>query len=174
VDLVGAILDVIDLRSFSSIWYWIVLAVVWSTSSHWVLGVPFDMVTRARRKGGQALIDLEDIVRVNVTRILYIMRESGVWLLGFVAFVHTGLMLMAIWYRIELAQGIAFIAVPMTFVGLLAMSTARQFEHDNPSGEAIIRPLLRHRFWTQVIGMVSIFFTAMFGMWHNLEVPQGF
>ncbi|MEM9756043.1 MAG: component of SufBCD complex, partial [Pseudomonadota bacterium] len=32
--------DVIDLRSFSNLWYWIVLAVFWSSASHWGLGVP--------------------------------------------------------------------------------------------------------------------------------------
>ena len=48
---------------------WIALAVVWSSASHWVLGVPFDMVMRARRVGGQAEADLEDIARINVSRI---------------------------------------------------------------------------------------------------------
>ena len=43
---------------------WIVLAVAWSSASHWVLGVPFDMVMRARRQGGQAAADLEDLARI--------------------------------------------------------------------------------------------------------------
>ncbi len=55
------------MRSFSNLWYWIALAVTWSTASHWVLGVPFDMVLRARRHGGDAERDLEDMVRVNVS-----------------------------------------------------------------------------------------------------------
>jgi hypothetical protein len=29
---------------------------------------------------------------------------------------------------------------------------------------------VRQRFWTQVIGMIAIFVTAMFGMYHNLAV----
>ncbi len=172
MDLAEQIFDVIDLRSFSSIWYWIVLAVVWSTASHWVLGVPYDMILRARRKGGQAEVDLQDIVRVNVTRILYIGRESGVWLFGFVVFVHTMLLTLALWYDIELAQGIALIALPLTLVGLLAMSSAARIEAQSPAGEALLRLLLRHRLWTQVIGMASIFVTALYGMWHNLAVPN--
>ncbi|MDO7630423.1 MAG: component of SufBCD complex, partial [Loktanella sp.] len=52
-----AILQVIDLRSFSSLWYWLFIAIAWSTVSHWVLGVPYDMVQRAKRQGGQAEID---------------------------------------------------------------------------------------------------------------------
>ena len=50
-------LEVIDLRSFSNLWYWIALAVLWSSISHWVLGVPHDMIHRARREGGQVLAD---------------------------------------------------------------------------------------------------------------------
>ncbi len=46
--------------SFSNLWYWIALAVMWSSTSHWVLGVPYDMIQRARREGGQAEADLED------------------------------------------------------------------------------------------------------------------
>ncbi len=47
------IFDLIDMRSFSNLWYWIALAVTWSSTSHWVLGVPFDMVLRARRKAAR-------------------------------------------------------------------------------------------------------------------------
>ena len=50
------------------------------------LGVPFDLVLRARRKGGQAVEDLEAMARVNVNRILYITHVSGLWIAGFVAF----------------------------------------------------------------------------------------
>jgi len=174
LDLAQAILDVIDLRSFSSIWYWFVLAVVWSTSSHWVLGVPFDIITRARRQGGAAMTDLEDIVRVNVTRMLYISRESGPWILGFLAFFFTVLLLLALWYGIEMAQAMALIAVPLTFIGILSLSVAQKIEATRPQGEDLIRHLVRQRLWTQVVGMISVFVTATYGMYHNLAVPVGF
>jgi hypothetical protein len=168
------LLDVIDTQSFSSLWFWIVLAVVWSTASHWVIGVPYDMLLRARRQGGQALVDLEDIVRVNVNRILYITRESGMWLLGFVSFILTGLLVLALWYRIEFAQAVSLIAVPMTLVGMMTLFTARKIEAEGLAAETLFRRLTRHRFWTQVIGMLSIFITAMYGMFYNLAVVPGF
>jgi hypothetical protein len=174
LDVAEAILDVVDLRSFSSIWYWIVLAVVWSTASHWVLGVPFDIILRARRQGAQAMADLEDIVRVNVSRMLYISRESGPWILGFLAFFFTFLLLLAVWYRIEMAQAIALLAVPLTLIGFLTLSTAHRIETAQPQGDDLIRVLVRHRLWTQVIGMISVFVTATYGMYHNLALPPGF
>ncbi len=174
MDWTKTLTDVIDMRSFSNIWYWIVLAVVWSTASHWVLGVPYDIIMKARRQGGEAYQDMEDIVRVNVNRILYISELSGLWLSGFVTFVLTGLITLAFWYGIEFAQSIVLIAVPMTFVGMLTVSTAHQLRAENPEGKQLFKRLVRHRLWTQVIGMISIFLTAMFGMFHNLAVVEGF
>ncbi|MGA1234851.1 MAG: hypothetical protein ACO3VR_13085 [Lutimaribacter sp.] len=50
---------VVNFGSFSSVWYWIALAVMWSTAAHWVLGIPFDMVSRARAAGGAAQAELD-------------------------------------------------------------------------------------------------------------------
>ena len=72
-----SLFELIDMRSFSNLWFWIALAVVWSSASHWVLGVPFDLVQRARRDQGQALTDLEDLTRINVNRVLYIGSGLG-------------------------------------------------------------------------------------------------
>lgn len=174
MDWTKTLFDVIDARSFSNLWFWTVLAVVWSSASHWVIGVPYDVLLRAKKQGGQALVDLEDIVRVNVNRILYIGRESGLWLLGFTSFMLTGLLVLALWYKIEFAQAISMIAFPMTLVGVMTLSTARRIEAEGLQAETLFRRLTQHRFWTQVIGMVSIFITAMFGMYHNLAVVPGY
>ncbi len=174
VDWTRTIFEVIDMRSFSNLWYWIVLAVVWSSASHYVLGVPFDMIQRARKQEGQAMTDLEDLVRINVNRLLYIGNVAGLWLLGFVTFVLTGLLVLAFWYSVEFAQAVIMLALPMTIVGALSMSLAQKLAVEGPSGEALFRRLIRHRFWIQVIGMVSIFVTATYGMYQNLLVAPGF
>ncbi|MBL4811846.1 MAG: component of SufBCD complex [Rhodobacteraceae bacterium] len=174
MDWTDTLFELIDMRSFSSLWYWVALAVAWSTASHWILGVPFDMITRARRHEGQAQIDLEDITRININRLLMIGRVSGLWLLGFVAFAHTALLLLAFWYWVELAQAVELIALPMTFVGFLSLAAARGIEQDTLEGEALRRRLMRHRFWVQLIGMLAIFVTAMFGMYQNFVFAPGF
>ena len=78
LDLVQLIFELIDMRSFSNLWYCIALGVIWSSASHWVLGVPHDMIQRARREGAEALDDMQTLVRINVKRLLYIARASGV------------------------------------------------------------------------------------------------
>jgi hypothetical protein len=174
LDWTQTLFDVIDFRSFSSIWYWIVLAVVWSSSSHWVLGVPFDMVFRARKQGGRAMADLEDLVRINVDRILYVARSAGLALAGLVAFLLTVLAMLAFRYDAEFAQAVVLIFLPLAVVGAMTLSVAARIEAQAPVGEALCRALARHRLWTQLVGMLSIFVTAMFGMYQNLQVLQGF
>lgn len=174
MDLTRTILDVIDARSFSSVWYWLVLAVIWSTSSYFVLGVPNDMIQRARRHDGQAEADLQTLIDLNIRRLTYILDTSGLVLMGLWAFVLTALLLLAFWYWIEFAQAVVLIAIPMTLIGAMTVRTAQRLSVDRPDGAPLHRILLRHRFWSQVVGMVSIFVTAMFGMYQNLYVVHGY
>ena len=169
-----SLFEVIDMRSFSNLWYWIGLAVVWSSVSHWVLGVPFDMITRARRYGGQAQHDLEEMVRINTARLLYIGRVSGLVLIGFLGFALTSLGVLAFWYDVEFAQAVFLLAFPLTLVGMLSLYTSRMIELEQPEAEALHKRLSKHRVVTQFIGMLSIFVTAMFGMYQNLVVSPGF
>ncbi len=164
------VFELIDLRSFSNLWFWIALAVAWSSTSHWVLLVPYDMVNRARRQGGQALIDLEDIARINVNRLLYIARTAGTWLMALLFFLWTALLTLGWVYRVEFAQALFLLGAPLSLVGLLSVATARKIEAGEDRGEALQHRLLTHRFVTQLIGIVAIFVTAMWGMYQNVEM----
>lgn len=170
LDLQQSIFELIDTRSFSNMWYWISLAVVWSSAAHYGLGVPYDLVQRARRKGGQAQIDLEDMVRINCNRMLFIGSISGLWIIGIVCFLLTGLGLMGFLYRVELAQAVFLIAFPLAIVGGMSLSMARLIVDDGLVGEDLQKRLLRHRLLVQVIGVISIFVTAMWGMYQNIRL----
>lgn len=173
LDWSEALFQVISLRSFSSIWYWMVLAVVWSSVSHWVLGIPYDLIQRARRQGGQAERDLEDIVRVNVNRMLHIAQSGGLALTVVSSFLLTLIAALGFWYDLELAQAIFFLALPLAVVGLVSLRSARGIAETMPQGAALYAALYRHRLWTQIIGMIAIFLTAMYGMYQNLDVVRG-
>lgn len=157
------------MRSFSNLWFWIALAVLWSSASHWVIGVPYDMIMRARRQGGQAEEDLQDIVRVNVNRLLYIADVSGLWLIGFGCFLVTGLAVLGFVYNVEFAQAVFLLGLPMSILFALSMVTSRKIATQGLSGEDLRACLLRHRLYTQMLGVVSIFLTAMWGMYQNLS-----
>lgn len=173
MDWSRALFQVIEIRSFSSIWYWMAVAVVWSSVSHYVLGVPYDMIQRARRNGGQAEQDLHDMVRICVNRLLHISQLAGMILLGFACFILSSLAVMGFWYGAELAQAVFLIAFPLSLVGAMSLVSARDIAAKDPLGEALYSALNKHRFWTQTIGMVAIFITAMYGMYQNLDVVRG-
>lgn len=164
------VLELIDMRSFSSLWYWIGLAVLWSSASHWVLGVPHDMIQRARRNGGEAQADLEMLVAINTGRILYISDTSGLWITAFGSFLLSALVVLAVFFGVEFAQAVLMMLVPMLLVATLSLRVARQIREGGLEGEALVRRLIRHRMTIQGIGMVAIFVTAMFGMWQNMHV----
>ncbi|MEM8732322.1 MAG: component of SufBCD complex [Pseudomonadota bacterium] len=170
MDWYKSIFELIDMRSFSNLWFWIVLAVMWSSASHWVMGIPYDMITRARRLGGQAAQDLEDITRVYVNRMVYIVEVSGLWLLGLTCFVISGLAVLGFFYDVEFAQAVFLLFLPMSFVGALSLRTARDIARRGLIGEDLGKRLSRHRIHTQLIGTVAIFVTALWGMYQNLTI----
>jgi len=160
----------IDLRSFSNLWFWVMLAVQWSMASHWVMGVPFDMVLRARRKGGAAVADLEQIARINADRLLHIVQVSGLWIAGFASFGMTLLLVLGFFYGVEFAQAVFCLVFPHSFVFALALRTARRVITQTPAGEPLERTLIHLRMKTQAIGMVSIMLTSLWGMYQNMNL----
>lgn len=163
------VFEVIDMRSFSNLWFWIALAVMWSSASHWVMGVPFDMVTRVRRHGAQAETDLVDMVRINCNRLLYIAGVSGMVLIASVSFVLTMLGVLGFAYKVEFAQAVFLLAFPMALVFALSIRTARRIRGHDLEAERLVTILTRHRIVIQAIGMLSIFVTALWGMFQNLS-----
>jgi len=170
LDWYTSVLEIIDMRSFTSIWYWIVVAVTWSTTAHWTLGVPFDAVTRARRaETGPAQDDLEALVRINANRLVHIIDVSGAWLVALGFFVLSGLALLGFWYKVEIAQAVFLLLAPLSLVAVLSVRAARYFQLGGLAGQLLRSRLSRQRFFNQLIGLVSIFITAFWGMWHNLS-----
>lgn len=159
----------IDLRSFSNLWFWIALAVLWSSVAHYIIGVPWDMVVRARRTGGRTAADLATLARIHAERLTYIVDVAGLWLAGFAGFALTGLFLLGFVYRVEFAQALFLLALPMSVVAALSMRTARIVLAEGCAGEALYRRLRRQRRAVQAIGMVAIFVTALWGMYQNLH-----
>ena len=174
MSLTQLFLDLIDLRSFSNLWYWIALAVSWSTASHWILGIPFDMVLRARRQGGAAMSDLEAVARINITRLLYIVGEAGLILVAVGMCLLTMLALLGFYYRVEFCQALLLIALPMAIVWILSLRLAGKISAAGLEGDALCRALTRHRIVIQAIGILSITVTAMWGMLQNFNLsPLG-
>jgi len=113
-------------------------------------------------------------VRINVNRLLFIAQVSGLWILGFACFGLTMLVLLGFVYAMEFAQAVFLLAFPLSLIGALSLSTARLIQSESATGERLRKRLTRHRLYTQIIGMVSIFITAIWGMYQNVALgPLG-
>ncbi len=170
MDVIDTVFEVIDMRSFSNLWYWIALAVLWSSTSHWVLGVPHDLIQRARREGGQAQQDVEDLVRINAGRLLHIVDSGAVVVVALVCFWLSVLGVLAFVYDVEFAAAVFLLLSPLTLVVWLSVRVCRRIMAGENTGAALHRRLIVHRRWTQSVGMVAIFVTAMYGTWQNISV----
>lgn len=171
MDWYATVFETIDMRSFSNLWFWIMLAVIWSSASHFVLGVPYDMVTRAARRGGQAEADLHVLATVNANRALFIAEEAGLAIVAIASAAITALALLGFVYDREFAQALFLLALPLSVVTLLNVRTARAIAGGENAGAPLRRRMRRHRALVQAIGLVSIFVTAVWGMYQNLGSP---
>jgi hypothetical protein len=172
VDFLDLVTEVIDLRSFSNLWYWIVLAILWSSLSHWTLGVPYHIVTRARRGDERASHDMRALAEINGARILAVTDQSAPVLLGFAVFVATGLAVTGWLYRVEFLQALFLLIFPAMLVGAITVLTARKLRRTGY--EDVARDLRLHRIYVQMLGVVFIFLTAFWGMYTNVTVgPLG-
>jgi hypothetical protein len=162
--------ELIDMRSFSNLWYWIVLALAWSSAGQRVLDVPWDMVIRARRgRDSAAMAELSQMLRITVTRRLRIVEGSGPVLAGLGGFIVTSLALLGVVYGIEFAQAVLLLAGPLMAVSALSLRTARRIRDAGLDGPALVKAVGRLRLQTQAIGMLAIFVTALWGMYKNMN-----
>lgn len=146
------------------------LAVAWSNVTHFVMGVPFDMVQRAKRKGGAALADLETLAAIQARRRMQIFEAAGVWLVGVWTLLLSALATLGFAQGVELAQALALLLVPLTFAGWLGLTLAARIQRDGLHGPALVRSLIRTRWVLQAIGLLAIFLTTLWGTWHTLSM----
>lgn len=170
VDFTRLIFETIDMHTFSNLWFWIALAVLWSSRSHWVMGVPWDMMQRARRKGSTHQQDVDDLAQIHAGRLLYIADVAGPWGAGVVAAVLSALAVLGFRHGIQFAQALFLMGLPISIVALLTLRVARRIRAEDCRGAALYQRLRWHRFVIQLIGMAAILVTTMWGMLQNLTV----
>lgn len=171
LDLHLTISELIDARSFSSMWYWIALAAFWSMLSHYIVGVPFDLVQRAQRRDDpETWGDLNRLSQIQARRYVSFSARAGLLATAVGGFLITALFLLGFFYWIELCQALFFLIFPFCLLTLLSQRTAQEILDKRPEGPELVAGLKRHRLCTQLVGIVSIFFTAFWGIWQTMSV----
>jgi len=168
LDFIDLVTQVIDLRSFSNLWYWIVLAILWSTLSHWVMGIPYHLVQRARRGDEDSARDLQTLAEVNSRRIVEVADMSGTAMMATSTFVVTALLVLGWGYRVEFCQAVVLLLLPLILVTALSIRTAMVLRRTGFENLPI--RLRNHRLIVQAMGIVFIFLTAFWGMYTNVTI----
>jgi len=161
------VFDLIDLRSFSSLWYWVLVALTWARVAQAPLGIPYDMVTRAA-PDAQSGEDLLAQTGIQLRRRNSPHSRQSQIMVGLWAFVITLLAALSLLYGSELALSLFLLVVPLALVQLLNGRAARDLIALGPDLESVVRRLRRLKRWTQVVALLAVFFTAVIGMFYNL------
>lgn len=168
--MVDLLVENLDLRSFSNLWYWIVLATVWTMASYYPLGIPFELIQRARRFGGEYETHVRNLVSVQSFRANLVLEKNGPMLAGAIAFLIGVLIGAGFLLGIEFAQAIAMISIPMSLVMALRLRLARAMAQQPQDFAEIYHRLLWHRRSVQMIGIVAIVATSFWGTFVNFKL----
>ncbi|MEM8959665.1 MAG: component of SufBCD complex [Pseudomonadota bacterium] len=162
-----SVLDLIDLRSFSSLWYWVLVALTWARVTQTPLGVPYDMVERAATSAA-AGEDLLAMARIQVRRRRTMATRQGAFLVGLWAFLLSILIGLTFWYGSELAFSVLLLAAPLAWVNWMSQRAARDLAVTGPDVDIVRLRLRRLKRWIQAGALVTVFITAVVGMYYNL------
>ncbi len=162
------LLQYIDLTSFWSLWYWVLMIITWSMTSHWTIGVPFDAVVRADRQGGVFAEHLDTLVEINVHRLLYYFERGGVFFAAFVGFVLAGLGTLGIYFGNEVALAFFMLLAPLSLVMAFSVRFAYRVRQEGWRGSELRTHMRWRRFWNQVIGILAISAASAVAVWINL------
>lgn len=178
------LLALLDTRSFSSLWFWLFVVAIWGDVGRRVLGVPTDVIRRARAEpygyGGLLLLDW-----LTLTSPRWQMgRIEGLLLLALAGFGLTSLLLLGFVYGLEMAQAISLIGVPLALLFALRLWLAQRvlplmahaLEDRLPPDQAValvLPPIILHGRIAMVLSILAGIIQAMWGSLWMLMHPNG-
>lgn len=177
-------LHLMDAPSFASIWYWLLLLLGWTLAGRAVLGVPMDVITRARRSPeGAPGVALLDWLSLNLPR-WQVGPGDGVGLLAVAGFVLGALAVLGFAYGLEAAQALLLLVLPFAALlglrlrlarRLLPVMMAAQTGETAPEEAAAqaVRAVIRHRRWASALSVLAVALTALWATIWGLAHPFG-
>ena len=166
--------EFLSFSTFSSVWYWIFLAIAWSSRTHWTIGVPFDSIVRADKLGGTWESDLDAIAHAMSARFALLAGQGGPWIIGIAAFFLTGLITASVLTENEMVRGLTALALPMAIVEFGDVRLALRIHRTGLLGHDLRRAIVWRRFLNQVTGLFSLTLAAALAALTILQVEGVF
>lgn len=158
-----AFLESLEYLTFTSAWYWVFIALAWSSRAHWTISIPFDAIVRAERRGAQWEEDLDNLAQIMSRRVNHFARGGGVWGVAIVTFALAALITGSIVTQSQFVRGLTAVAVPMAIAAFGDIRLALRIHDTGLRGYHLRRALVWRRFLNQATGLFSLLLAASMG-----------
>jgi hypothetical protein len=156
--------------SFQSIWYWVLHVVVWTLACYRTLGVPHDMLLRARRVP-EAAAKVDILARLSSERIGGIHDRYGVPIAAAAGFALAGLAALGFSTGIEAAQAGFALLMPFIVVSYSKLRLALAIRRRGIAGTELVLALARRRVWHQFIAVMAMLAAAAVSLALHPRIP---
>ncbi len=156
-------------ESFFNVWYWILTVLVWTRMSHSPMGVPYDLVLRAKRLP-EVAARVDDLASMGAARASGISEQIGLPLAAISGFALAALGVLGFVSGIEIAQAAFLLLAPLASVAIATLRLALEIRRTGMRGAVLQRRLRRRRLWNQVTGCVAITAAAVVALMHPPSV----
>jgi len=141
--------------SFQSPWYWTLHVVVWTIVCLRTLGVPYDMLLRARRLPEVAArVDL--LANLTAERLAGVVDAAGAPLAALAGFLLAALAAIGFGYGIQAAQAIFLIVAPLAAIGYSKVRLALWIHQSRLVGPRLVLALSWRRTCHQAIAILAM------------------
>lgn len=162
----------LDLQAYSSLWYWVLMLVLWGQSTDRVLGVPWPIIAEARRAGSpEAAAAVAAHLRPLLWRVGRGSRRGALVRAAVAGFALSLLAILGFGYGLEVAQATLLLVAPLGHVTFLGQRLARRILADDLTGEALLTAMARLHATTTGIAILAIAGTAVWGAAQVLTLP---
>lgn len=151
-----------EFDSFASVWYWIFMALAWTSRTHWTIGVPFDAIIRADRRGAPWEEHVDVIAHAMAARFHLFVHRRGALIVGVTMFALTAVGSAALLLGNQFAQAVFALALPMLIAEVGDVRLALRIHEEGLSGYHLRRALIWRRFLNQATGLLSIIMASVF------------
>jgi hypothetical protein len=164
-------LDLFQTKSFDDIWYWLLLAVSWSLTTYWTMGVGNHDAREAQEKGGKYLSNFETLVGIYCERVEDGIVRYGPSVVLVVSFVLATLATLGFWFWILFAQAMFILTFPLCLTTLVSIVFASRQARAPEEGKKLLKRYRKLRLLKQTIGVFAIATASFWGAIVTFRLP---
>ncbi|GHA41525.1 hypothetical protein GCM10008927_02350 [Amylibacter ulvae] len=160
-------LQILELKSFFNIWYWLFLAFIWSRATYFTLGVPLHDARLGHEREGVYMHDFEELMRINTGHTVEAFDQYGVAVMAVIAFLLASAATLGFGFRMEIMQAIFLLMAPLTGATLFSVRFAYRIQAEKITGQSLYTAYVVHRRIKQIFGMLSMIVTSV---WAGIRI----